>query len=310
MSPAFHDLQLQVFALHSEERYQDALDLALANLDDNRDNASRIAFWVACLQCRLDRWDDALATLGGVVEAGGWFNPDRLRGDPDLAPLRELSELGGIIGACDEKRRVEQADVRPERRLVRPESSEHQPPPLVIALHMAGGNARQSEHHWRRASRDGYLLALPQGTQVLGPGEYGWSENTESELKKHLLAVAGWHAYDSARVVLGGASRGAGVAVEFALRQAPFASRGFIAVVGSPAPEKIEEHVARAVSARVRGVFITGEHDGARDRVESTYRLLHDAGMSVSLTVLPGMGHDYPPDFSEHLSEALAYVLG
>ncbi|MEX2535644.1 MAG: hypothetical protein WD273_08595 [Trueperaceae bacterium] len=59
----------------------------------------------------------------------------------------------------------------------------------------------------------------------------------------------------------------------------------------------------------MRGVFITGENDGAREMVESTYRLLDEAGLDVQLRVIPGRGHVYPPGFADLLREALDFVL-
>jgi predicted esterase len=308
MSTGFQDLQQQLFELYRLKRYEKALALLATGLARFPDRSSRIGFWIACLECRLDRPQQALDTLTAILEQGEWFSPRRLTGDQDLGPLRGMPEFARLVAACEERRRVEQERILPELRLEPPAPVAEAKPPLVMALHMMGGDANESIYHWRPVTTMGAALAAPRGSELLGPGEFGWSEDSEAELRQHLLSVAARQPFDGDRLVLGGASQGARYAVRLALR-GTLAARGFVAIVAAPPVEEIEAHLETARRAGVRGVFITGELDGARAGVEAAHRLLEEGGLAVRLEVLPGLGHEYPADLPRLLEEALDFVL-
>jgi predicted esterase len=307
MPTRLHDLQRQLFELYRQERYGEALELVTASLGKSSDGTSRMAFWSACLQCKLERPEHALATLIHHFELGEWFNPDRLARDEDLAPLRDNPEFERLIEACQERRQTEQADLQP-LLLMEAAATVEEWTPLVLALHMMGADAVESRSHWLPVTKIGAALAAPRGTELLGPGEFGWGEGAEAVLRRQLVTVAERQPFDPDRLVLGGASQGARLAVLLALRGA-LSARGFIAVVGAPPPEKLEPHLDTARKAGVRGFFITGERDPARAGVEAAYRLLASAGLEVRLEVVPGLGHEYPVDMAPLLENAMRFVL-
>jgi hypothetical protein len=91
----------------------------------------------------------------------------------------------------------------------------------------------------------------------------------------------------------------------------PLPSQGFIALVGAPKPELLQPWTERAKDAGVRGVFITGDRDSALERVRAAHRLLDRSGLEVRLEVVPGLGHEYPPEpaLSGFLRQALKFLL-
>ncbi|MEX2535645.1 MAG: hypothetical protein WD273_08600 [Trueperaceae bacterium] len=186
MPQAFDDLQQQLFALYPQKRYAEALELVREGLHVHPSRASRIGYWIACLECMLGKPDQGLATMSELVAQGHWFSPRRLAHDEDLAPLRGRPEFAELIEACEQRRLAEQAKVRPELLSEPPTTGVEHLPPLVVALHMMGGDARESLFHWRPATSMAALLAAPQGGELIGPGEYGWSERTEVEIRRHL----------------------------------------------------------------------------------------------------------------------------
>jgi hypothetical protein len=226
MFTRLHDLQRQLFELYRQERYGEALELVTAGIGKIPDGTSRIAFWSACLQCKLERPEEALATLIHHFELGEWFNPDRLAGDEDLAPLRDDPEFERLIEACRGRRQTEQADLQP-LLLMEAAATVEEKPPLVLALHMMGGDADESRSHWLPVSSIGAALAAPRGSELLGPGEFGWGEGTEAVLRRQLATVAERQPFDRKRLVLGGASQGARFAVQLAMA-------GAIAAPGEP----------------------------------------------------------------------------
>jgi pimeloyl-ACP methyl ester carboxylesterase len=271
---------------------------------------SRLAFWAACLECRLQRPEDALDRLRVLITGGGWVNPDRLRHDEDLALLRARQEWVGLIAVCEQRRADEQARIQPRLQALPPGSPVGSLPPLVVALHMRSGNIDETRANWLSVTELGFTLAMPQGTELVGPGEFGWTDETVGQVGQQLAELRETHSFDAGRVVFAGASQGAARAVEMAVSGQPLPSKGFIAIVGAPELESLQPWIGRARNAGVRGVFITGERDSALARVRAAHRLLERSGLDVRLEVVPGLGHQYPAELSGLLPRALKFLLG
>lgn len=316
VSRSFNEAREALFRAYTGARYDEALAIAREVRGAHPSRVAVADFWIACMQCRLGRPEDALQTLRTCLDEGLWLDPARLRKDPDLAPIRERPELRAVIAESERRRERQQRQVVPELRVRAPEQGGRrgEPPPLLMALHMHGGDADQTLEHWRSACRSGVLVAAAQGTVLVGPQQYAWGEDAQTEIAAHVDSLTREHLFDPERVVLAGASQGAGVAVGLALRQRPVASRGFISVAGVPPDDLAGADLAAradaAASVGVRGVFITGEDDFARERIVETYTALRDHGLAVRLERIPGLGHAYPEDFEARLEAALEYLLG
>lgn len=311
MADDFMTAQEALFAAYGAGDYARALGLALETRQRHPTRAARAEYWIACLQCKLGRPDEALSTLEASLEAGRWPNPDRLRSDPDLEPIREHPRLLRVLDLCEHRRHAQQATARPELRVRSPAASSlaaH--PPLLVALHMRGGDAEETLYHWRTAIDEGAILAAPQGSHVEGPYEFAWGPDSEAEIGAHVAALQRERTFDRERVVLAGASQGARLAVSLALRGSPLESRGFIAVVGAPELDAtLLAAAARAARRGLRGVFLTGTSDFGRGTVERAHADVTAAGVDARIEVVPGLGHAFPVDFGERLRSALAFVL-
>jgi hypothetical protein len=67
--------------------------------------------------------------------------------------------------------------------------------------------------------------------------------------------------------------------------------------------------VLRARERGQRGVLIAGENDTALlPQAKNMVEIFEQAGFSHQFVVVPGLGHEYPDDFSERLDTALAYI--
>ena len=55
--------QTEVFRLYLEKKYADSLKVALEAAEQFGDKTARTTFWIACLNARLGRLDEALEAL-------------------------------------------------------------------------------------------------------------------------------------------------------------------------------------------------------------------------------------------------------
>lgn len=267
-----------------------------------------MTFWAACLECRLQRPKDAMKRLLALVAEGQWLNPDRLRDDEDLMPLRDAPGWEQLLSTCEGRRASEQAQLVPEILMEPAKTVGEGPPPLLVALHMRSGNIAEARANWHAVTEMGWSLALPQGSVLLGPHEYGWASHTAEQIGRQLEELKSRRVFDSTQVIFGGASQGAVHAVKMALSGEPLRSPGFIAVAGAPRLESIQSMIMAAREAGVGGVFIVGDQDFALAGVRQVCESLESAGLEVQLHIVPGLGHQYPAEIDEYLRRAIDFI--
>lgn len=86
----FEELKANLLALHGQERYEEALLLLQESVASRPEHRSRIEFWAACLECRLERPSAAMRRLQALTEGGGWVSPLRLT----------TERSSGVLVAC------------------------------------------------------------------------------------------------------------------------------------------------------------------------------------------------------------------
>lgn len=95
-----------------------------------------------------------------------------MRGDPDLKVLQGDPQFEALVSVC--RQRHAQAETSARRELLRLRPGTDPPWPLLMALHGAGGDAEEFSPHWQRATAEGWLVGIPQSSQMIAPGRFGW----------------------------------------------------------------------------------------------------------------------------------------
>ncbi len=140
--------------------------------------------------------------------------------------------------------------------------------------------------------------------------DFAWPEpGVEDELRAAVGGLQESHDVDAERLLLGGFSQGARLAVDMALRGEPFAVRGVVTVAAGVRPGT-EVPAWRRDEAPPLLWFLTGERDVSREAIEELHMTLRDRGFGSRLEVVPDLGHEFPADFGDRLAEALGWVLG
>jgi len=302
-----------IIRLYQQSEYALALDIATRQHSRFPDQAPLIYHVRACLASCLNDQAQAMSLLREAVEAGYWY-PDYFWEDNDFTPIKELPEFQQLKAISAQRRASAQANVKPEL-LVETPNGAASPYPLLMALHGNTHNAKRDIEHWRAALAEGWLLAAPQATQIVGIDMYVWDDRDQSErdIQAHYAALCEQYPIDTARVVIGGFSMGGETAIYLALKSA-IPVCGFIAVApGGPFTQELKhwKPVLEAARGRsVRGYIIIGTEDLAFKNVLSLAELLRDNGISCEQVTYPDMGHDIPPDFDQNLPYILDFILG
>lgn len=311
---SFHRVRGQVLDLHREGRYREALLVAEEASRSFSEKEAETSYWIACLKCRLGNPEGALGTLQEALEKGHWWAERWLTQDPDLEPLRDRQPFQEIVTESRRRQKAAQAEAKPKLLVLPPTGDERREVfPLLIALHWFGGTAEEFAPFWEAARKAGFLIALPQSSQMATEDGFGWNdrEQAKREIETHWKQLNHSYQIDPERVILAGASQGGRIAIELVLKSDLIPCRGFIAVV--PAIRKPEELAVRGEEAGKRGLrgwILTGEHDYYRPGAERLCELLQKKGTPCNLAVIPRLGHDFPDDFGARLTAAVRFVLG
>ena len=320
----FDHYQTEVFRLYLEKKYADSLKVALEAAEQFRDKTARTTFWIACLNARLGRLDEALEALDEGLRKGAWWHEDTLS-DADLDPIRRTPEFDRIRKECEHLKSVSAKVAKPDLLVMDPRVSGRESWPLLIVLHQRGGDSpSQTSGEWSSVLQKGVGLAVPWSSQVYDPDRRCWDNLeiaekdmmwTYSQLSKHKAA-------DLKKVIFGGFSQGAAVAIYVSLKKI-LACKGFVAVAPSdwvvPEAQRAAERdrpspaftsfVQSSRADGVRGCIFVGENDPFLRKMEFLKEEMVDRGLECKYSVETGRGHEYPLNFEEKLAESLGFIL-
>ena len=310
----FDELETQMMRLYDAGNYTQAYELVQREANHFPEHTHNTYYWLMCLATRVNDMPQALQYFKDSLALGDWFAPRWLRDDEDLKPLQGLPEFEQMVAVCEQKRHEAQADARPELTVISPEGqTEPSSYPLFIALHGNGANARVTIDPHRWVNTQGWILAVPQSSQIAGVDAFVWDNDwntARDEVQQHYETLLNYYPVDLERIILSGFSMGGGMAIWLAMNGA-IKTRGF--VVLGPYLRDVDTLVPLLGTAKaggVRGYIIVGEHDKiCLDISHKVHELLNEHGIPCELELRPNLGHSYPHDFEKSLEKGLAFVL-
>ena len=302
----FDAFRSQLFDLHSAGDWQAAYEFCVANSAEFPGQEQRFAYWLSCLQSRLNQPDSAIVTLEEALDAGYWFSPNLLRSADDLQPLQESARFEQIV-ALSETRLMEALEAStPSRISFEPTPMPEESVPLLLVLHGNESNVKQASEQWLSLAEAGWLVVLPQSSQVSGPERYVWDDADLSyaEVLTHFDEISAEYNIDPKRIVLGGFSNGGRRALEMALN-GDIAANGYIGI--APAVHDSAE-IPNSNSTNLALYFAIGERDTRTiPGLRATAAALEAQGLRCHVHEFAG-AHQYPNEMEPLLAEAIAFV--
>jgi predicted esterase len=312
--PTFKSLDGQLTQFFQNKQYAEALDLITR--EGPRFPADRMLadYWRMCAAARVGNYPLVYQVAEQSIADGLWYGEVMWRQTPSFQPIQGNPDFERIVSAS---RAVEEQDTPTAEPILLTRLPENHSPtsPLLIALH---GNMLTAAHtlpFWQPAVSQGWALALPQSTQAMYKGAYGWDdlEASQANIQAHFAQLQGQITFDPKRVVLAGHSMGGLVAIQMALTES-LNVRGFVAngpAVPFPnSPEQLDALLPSARERGLRGYFIVGEKDDdiSLDEIRGLAGKLESAGIAYNLEIVPDAMHDYSPVYDSALLRALAFV--
>jgi predicted esterase len=266
----------------------------------------------AGLHGQAGRIEAGLDALERALADGCRYKREWLVHDDRLAPLRDAPRFADIAARAAERYERDAAEARPRLSFAVPDD----PPdafgyPLLLVLHGNNSNARVTAPHWSPLADAGWLVAVPQSSEIAStPDAYLWNdrERTAREVAAHLERLRQISQVDEGRIVLAGFSMGALQALALPLEKRVRA-RGVVAVAPWLSHARDLTALVESGAGRMLRVFVViggddPSHAGARELQSGFSR----HGVRVELDVRAGLGHEYPADMPGTLARALAFV--
>ena len=288
--------------------YAEALELATREAHQFPEYSQKVIYsWRMDMACRLKNKDLTLRLLQEATDAGYWYGG--LRTDSDFELLFGDPEFERLARLCEERRAQAMANAVPVVKVMQPDA-QFSPYPLLLALH--GASASIEAEHWAAAASNGWLVCLPQSSQVFAPGAYTWNdwEWAQQEVCERFTAICKDYPVDPERVVLAGFSQGGGLATWLVL-SGMIKARGLVLVgpflmdVNKVIP-LMEAHPPQGL----RVYLVAGQRDRYCHGIALQLAdLLPRYGVVCKLDVYPDLEHSFPLDFEKKLPEALKFVL-
>ncbi|QWI37596.1 alpha/beta hydrolase [Bacillus mycoides] len=284
----------------------EAYSYIMNNAKDVMGNEAQIYNFKYALASAAGLEEEALHLMKkAIIENGFWYGSEYLISDDDLKPLHKFEEFHRMVQLCKEReelaKKSEQADVKYKYS--------KQTENLLITLHGDQENIQIIEPYWNSVMEQGFMLALPQSSQIQFSDGYVWDniERGRDELKGHYFKIKVNKTFGN--IIIGGFSAGARVALHSML-QGEIEVNGFIFVAPwLPEMEEWEEMIGILHDKSIKGYIICGDQD--EDCFEGTQQfvtLLKDKNIEHKYKVVPNLNHDYPHNFDELLKEAIEYI--
>lgn len=307
---SYEDLKKALIDLYNRQAYRQGLELIAEHGRRFPGQADRIFFFQVCLASRLGDTAGSLGYFQSALDAGFWYTEKSLRGDPDLAALQGLPEFERLVAVSKSRQAKAQAGAAPQLKAFPPHTAGGRLP-LFVALHGNTVNMQQAIDRWSSVVERGWLLATPQSSQVSGPDSYVWDDYdlAAQEMRAHLASLESQYPLDPRRRVIGGFSMGGGLAAWLALK-GEVEVEGFV-LLGAFLMDvrAIRPLVAARRERPIPGYILIGDRDESCLPVARELRsAMAGFGLPVEMEVLPGLDHDFPPDFACALERALEFI--
>jgi predicted esterase len=304
------EIEEQYHQCVADQEYAKAYQLATEHFNLFSPHAQRVVyFWRMKMACMLKEEQLALTTLRKAVNDGHWYA--KLDENPDFQILADSTEFQRLVAVCATRRAEEIANARPVMKILQPDMAFGQYP-LLFTLHGNSSNAEVFAPHWRHARDQGWLVALPQSPQAQGPENFSWNDWdwVIPTIVDHYAQVREKYVVDSQRVVLGGFSMGAGLALWLALEQT-IAVQGLICVAPFLSDVNALLPVLGQPHSRKQRIYLVAsrEDEYCYDVALKLTVLLTEFGIQHKLDIYHDTGHAFPASFEERVPLALDFIV-
>jgi len=311
MRPAsFNQLNVELERLRDAGDQSGALDLLTRSEPLFSPQAALTRMLRVELLAKMDRATEAMDLLRDGLDRGYRYRGRWLRHERFVALTRQ-PDFSAVVVRSDQQYERAQADARPDLGIYPPEREVRGELPVLIALHGNNRTMQDTAPSWQSIVADGWVLAVPQSSEIATtPGFFLWNdrERAMKDLETHLATLRSRLSLDPNRLVLGGFSMGARLALELGL-SGRFPTKRVLAIATwLPDFESLAALFEPSAMQNARVHVVVGRHDtSGYDGSVKLVEHLRTLGASAVVEIHDG-GHDEPRDMPATLRRALTFL--
>jgi predicted esterase len=296
---------------YHRKEYQEGIDLLNNSMRALPYHTGMMMAWKAALQSLNGDRDGAIATLQTALQNGNWYHDEALRQDPDYEALRDIPEFQAIINKCQKRREKDEATIQPQLTIIEPPPTFPRPWPLLIALHGNMSCADDFALRWTSVAAQGWLIAVPQSSQLSWAGGYYiWDDYDRAlvEILQHYDDICRRYVIDPKTTVIAGYSMGGQTAQRIVL-QADLPVHKFIGVEGWIFDlDQIPPLLEAKKNPDLRTYLLAGQSANYLEPSRRLYEMLKTHGYACEREEMDNAYHGYGSNFDQILGRALAWV--
>lgn len=316
ISTEFRNKEKKIIELYSQKKFKDAYSIIEEMIKKYPAKAGVLYNYAYSVKNLTGDTDGALALMEEAAEKGYWADPKQLVEDPDLQNLRHNPRFKEILNRYSNLAAEGRKNQKPILKILEPSNdaaNSSEPLPLVIALHGNNQSAEDAIEDWKFMTEKGWIVALPQSSQVSMPDAYVWNDFSMAipEIKAHYDAIRKKYKIDEDRLIIAGFSMGGALSAKLCFEQIIPCRRFILMGPYLKNPSELESAVRSFSNRKGKGYILVGENDsecigGAKE----LFDMLRDNGTECVIDIIPGLAHEYPDNFQEMVGRNLEFLLG
>lgn len=300
-----------VFQLYQKGLFRQAYDLLTETAAMYPEHRRRIFEWRICLAARIDELILAESLLKEALNEGFYYTEFLLRREDDLKALQRRPDFEKLAERSLQMLAEAQLKAKPILTVIEPKKHVAEKTPMLMVLHGNSGNAKNYQDYWDFLSDKGWLVTIPQSSQVGGNNVYVWNDLAiaERELIAHYAVILKKFPIKRKETIISGFSMGGHTVLIAALKQL-FPIKGFLAVAPYIGDLKEFDKVLDSYDcAGLCGYFLLGEKDYlCTPAAIELHEKLNQRGIPCGLEVFPGIAHAFPDDYQSAIERAIQFI--
>lgn len=308
--PTMWEVEQQYHHLVKQKQYAEAHKLITENVGIFDHHAQKIVYyWLFWTAVMLNETDLTIQLLAKAVDDGHWYSG--LAENADFAQVHQDPRFVALVQICQKRREEVMKTAVPTLKRLQP-PNHPQPHPLLFALHGNNSNVETFAKGWETAVPHGWLVGLPQSSQIREPGVYTWNDWDWAieEIQQQFTTLCADHSVNCQQAVLAGYSMGGGLAVSLVL-SGKIKPKGLILIAPflNNADNMIPYLETRAADDLRAYIVVTEQDIYCRDIGQRLSQLLPQYGIPCQFEIYPNLGHSFPPTFAQKLPKILDFVM-
>ena len=314
----FNDVEAKIASLLGNQQYREVAEYLDACRDDFPDFRITVDYYRACAYARLEQNEETFHILNALAADDLWLSEVLLRQSPSFQPLQGENEFEALIESHQKAFELDPNAGSKAQKITIHEPKGTAPYSTMFFMHGNGSYTEAEMYNWEPMVGKGWLVAGASSTQrmMAGRNSFWTHEYGEERLISHVKDLIDSNKSDPARIVVGGFSMGAEVALVQALKQnVPI--KGFILVAPGGTHlkgeiETLKELITSSRGDHLKGAILMSEDDPLIEHsaIRLTADTLNQHNIDCQLVIYSGSGHVYPDDFDVKLDELLTFITG